>query len=103
MSRRMDGMSNTTPNLNPEDPSQSADAGEQALSQYRAHPTTDNLVNCVLAYADAATARIERLTGRLAKAEAEIEVLKAAAAQHPDRPRLRASAAAVPTARQGGV
>jgi hypothetical protein len=100
----MVGMNDPTPNAIPLEPDDSVDGSEGALARFRAQPTTDNLVNYVLSYAGAATARVERLTERLARVEAEVKALRgAAAAQPPARPRLRPSAAAVPTAAQGGV
>jgi hypothetical protein len=78
------------------------DATEEALASYRANPTTDKLVGCFLRYFETATTRIEHLTARVAAAEAEIKVLRAAGAPKPERPRLRPNSLPVPTARQGG-
>jgi hypothetical protein len=99
----MVGMNDPTPNANSQEPGDSVDGTEGALARFRAQPTTDNLVNYVLSYAGAATARVERLTERLARVEAQVKALRGAAAQPPARPRLRPSAAAVPTAAHGGV
>ena len=96
-------MNDPTSNAIPQEPGDSADGSEGALARFRAEPTTDNLFSYVLSYAGAATARVERLTERLARVEAEVKALRSAAAQPPGRPRLRPSAAAVPTAAQGGV
>jgi hypothetical protein len=100
-SRKMAGMPETTPNATLEELSGSTDVGERALARYRADPTTDNLANCVRSYANATATRIGHLTDRLAAAEAEIKVLKGAAARA-ERPRLRASSPGIPTAPQGG-
>jgi hypothetical protein len=98
----MSGMPDTTPNTDIQERDRSADASEQSLAQYRAHPTTDNLTNCVLAHADAAAMRIEQLSDRLAAAEDEIKALKDAAAPRTERPRLRAGSPTIPTAPRGG-
>ena len=95
-------MPETTSNTKLEELSRSTDASEQALARYRAHPTTDNMVNCVLSYATLANTRIGHLTDRLEAAEAEIKVLRATGAAKGERPRLRPGAVAVPTAPEGG-
>jgi len=76
------------------------DATEQAMATYRADPTTENLARCFLSYFETSLTRIGNLTERLEAAEAEIKVLRAAGAAKAERPRLRPSSSAVPTAPQ---
>ena len=78
------------------------DVTEQAMARYRTDPTTDNLASCFLSYFETSLTRIGNLTDRLEAAEAEIKVLRAAGAAKGERPRLRPSSVAVPTAPQGG-
>lgn len=95
-------MPETTSNTKLEELSRSTDASEQALARYRAHPTTDNMVNCVLSYATVANTRIGHLTDRLATAEAEIRALRTVAVARPERSRLRPNSLPIPTAPQAG-
>jgi hypothetical protein len=78
------------------------DVTERAMARYRTDPTTENLANCFLSYLETSVTRMGNLTDRLEAAEAEIEVLSAAAAARGERPGPRPVSVTVPTAPQGG-
>jgi hypothetical protein len=79
------------------------DVTERAMARYRTDPSTANLASCFLSYFETAMTRMTNLTDRLEAAEAEIKVLRGAAAATAERTRLRPGSVVVPTAPHGGV